>query len=88
MNREEIRYFGLCHDGAAHILVSIYHVKRVAILEFLRRLSTGRYQSGGGRGVRPNMFIYPLQKMEVIFRSGEITVVRHLVDANPHVHAP
>ena len=26
--------------------------------------------------------------MEVGFLSGEITGVRHLVDANPHVHTP
>ena len=44
MNREETRYFGLCHEGSAHILVSFYHVKRVAIVEIFRRLSTGRYR--------------------------------------------
>ena len=26
--------------------------------------------------------------MEVTFLSGEITVVRHLVDANPHMYIP
>ena len=41
-----------------------------------------------GGGVRANIFRYPLQKMEVVFLSGEITVVRHLVDANPHVYTP
>ena len=41
-----------------------------------------------GGGVRGNIFRYPLQKMEVIFLSGEITVVRNLVVANPHVHIP
>ena len=42
-----------------------------------------------GRGVRVNIFRYPIQKMEMmVFLSGEITVVRHLVDANPHVHTP
>ena len=45
---------------------------------------------GGGGGVcaRPGIFRYPLQKMDVVFLNGEITVVRHLVDANPHVHTP
>ena len=39
-----------------------------------------------GGGVRANIFRYPLQKMEMVFLTGEIAVVRHLVDANPHVH--
>ena len=38
-----------------------------------------------GGGVRANIFRYHLQKMEVVFLIGEIAVVRHLVDANPHV---
>ena len=41
-----------------------------------------------GGGVRANIFRYPLQKMEVVFLNAEITVVRRLVDANPHVHTP
>ena len=39
-------------------------------------------------GVRANMLRYPLQKIEMVFLSGEINGVRHLVDVNPHVHTP
>ena len=50
--------------------------------EVLRHLAS-HWRLGIGGGVRANIFRYPLQKMEVVFLSGEITVVRHLVDANP-----
>ena len=44
--------------------------------------------SSTGGSVRANIFRYPLQKMEVVFLSREITIVLHLVDANPHVYTP